>query len=324
VPGTHEIIAAAAHSPRVAFVRSSFEEPSEVYFAESADKLQAARPITAFNKLFTERDLPKGKPYRWKSDDGETIEGMLMYPPGKFEAKNLPMFVFIHGGPAEADGNDFQADWYVWDRLAATQGWLVFEPNYRGSTGYGDKFLMGLVPEIVSRPGKDILQGVDALVKDGIADPDRLAVGGYSYGGYMTNWLITQTTRFKAAVTGAGAVENVANWGNDDLTMDDAFYLGGRPWEVPQRYNSEAAIFQIDKVRTPTHIVSGDDDVRVPTLENYLLDHALHSLRIPSTFLTFPGEGHDLDQNPWHGKIKVREELKWLQKYGGMSGATSP
>ncbi len=323
-PGTHEMIAAAAHSPRVAFVRSSFEEPSEVYFAESADKLQAARPITAFNKLFTERDLPKGKPYRWKSDDGETIEGMLMYPPGKFEAKNLPVFVFIHGGPAEADGNDFQADWYVWDRLAATQGWLVFEPNYRGSTGYGDKFLMGLVPEIVSRPGKDILEGVDALVKDGIADPDRLTVGGYSYGGYMTNWLITQTTRFKAAVTGAGAVENVANWGNDDLTMDDAFYLGGRPWEVPQRYNSEAAIFQIDKVRTPTHIVSGGDDIRVPTLENYLLDHALHSLKIPSTFLIFPGEGHDLDQNPWHSKIKVREELKWLQKYGGISGATSP
>ena len=115
-----------------------------------------------------------------------------------------------------------------------------------------------MVPEIVSRPGKDILQGVDALVKDGIADPDHLAVGGYSYGGYMTNWLITQTTRFKAAVTGAGAVENVANWGNDDLTLDDANDLGGRPWEVPQRYNSEAAIFQIDKVKTPTHMVAGD------------------------------------------------------------------
>ena len=247
-----------------------------------------------------------------------------MYPPGKFEARNLPMFVFIHGGPNEGWGNSFEADWYVWDRLAATQGWLVFEPNYRGSVGYGDDFLMRMVPEIVSRPGKDILEGVDALVKDGIADPDHLAVGGYSYGGYMTNWLITQTTRFKAAVTGAGAVENVANWGNDDLTIDDANNLGGRPWEAHARYDSEAAIFQIDKVRTPTHMVAGADDVRVAVLENYLLDHALRSLKIPSTLLIFPGEGHELDQDPWHGKIKVREELKWLKKYGGISGTTVP
>ncbi len=322
--GTYGLIATATHSARVVFVHSSLERPSEIYLAESMDKLQAARPLTSFNQWFTERDLPQGKPYRWKADDDTTIEGMLMYPPGKFEAKNLPLLVFIHGGPNEACGNEFEADWYVWDRLAATQGWLVFEPNYRGSAGYGDKFLMRLIPEIVSRPGKDILEGVDALVKDGIADSGHLAVGGYSYGGYMTNWLITQTTRFKAAVTGAGAVENVANWGNDDLTLDDANNLGGRPWEIPQRYDSEAAIFQIDKVRTPTHIVSGADDIRVPVLENYLLDRALHELRIPSTLLIFPGEGHDLDQNPWHGKIKVREELKWLQKYGGISGMTLP
>jgi dipeptidyl aminopeptidase/acylaminoacyl peptidase len=241
-----------------------------------------------------------------------------MYPPGKFEAKNLPMFVFIHGGPADADGNHFEADWYQWDRLAATQGWLVFEPNYRGSSGYGDKFLMGIVPEIVSRPGKDILEGVDALVKDGIADSNQLAVGGYSYGGYMTNWLITQTTRFKAAVTGAGAIEHVANWGNDDTTFDDAYFLGGLPWDQAQRYHDEAAMFQMNKVKTPTHIVAGEDDIRVAVAEDYLLDHALHTLGVPSTLLTFPGEGHSLDENPWHGKIKVREELKWLQKYGGV------
>ena len=322
LPGTYELVDAAANSRRVAFVHSSLGNPAEVYLADSAAKLQDARPLTEFNKLFTERDLPQGKPYRWKAEDGATIEGMLIYPPGKFEAKNLPTFVLIHGGPADADGNRFATDWYVWDSLAATQGWLVFEPNYRGSTGYGDKFLMRMVPEIVSRPGKDILQGMDALVKDGIADPAHLAVGGYSYGGYMTNWLITQTTRFKAAVTGAGAVEHIANWGNDDLTLDDGNDLGGRPWEVPQRYNSEAAIFQMDKVKTPTHMVAGADDIRVAVLENYLLDHALHSLNIPSTLLIFPGEGHSLDQNPWHGKIKVREELKWLRKYGGISGTT--
>jgi dipeptidyl aminopeptidase/acylaminoacyl peptidase len=321
VAGRYAHLAAAQHTQRIAFVHSAIEEPAEVYLEESIDALMSARSITSFNKLFTERDLPKAKPYRWTADDGTAIEGMLMYPPGKFEAKHLPMFVFPHGGPDDADGNHFEADWYVWDRLAATHGWLVFEPNYRGSTGYGDRFLAGIVPEIVSRPGKDILEGVDALVKDGIADPDHLTVGGYSYGGYMTDWLITQTTRFKAAVTGAGAVENVANWGNDDTTFDDAYFLGGFPWDAQQRYHDEAAIFQINKVHTPTHIVSGADDVRVAAAEAYLLDHALHALGVPSTLLIFPGEGHELDKNPWHGKIKVREELKWLEKYGGVAAS---
>ena len=316
--GTYETLSTAAHSPRIAFVYSSLQKPTEVYLAESADRLDQARAITSFNTLFTERDLPQGKPYHWKADDGTTVEGMLIYPPGKFEAKHLPMFTFIHGGPDDADGNHFEADWYRVVPLAATNGWLVFEPNYRGSTGYGDKFFMQIVPVMLSRPGKDILEGVDALVKDGIADPDHLSIGGYSYGGFLTNWLITQTTRFKAAVTGAGAVENVGNWGNDDTTLDDAYFLGGRPWEAQQRYHDEAAIFQIDKVRTPTHMVAGADDIRVAVLEDYLLEHALYSLGIPNKLLIFPGEGHSLDKNPWHGKIKVREELKWLQKYGGV------
>lgn len=316
--GTYEILSTTPHSQRIAFVYSSLQKPAEVYLAQSPDKLHQARPITSLNHLFTERDLPQGKPYRWKADDGTTVEGMLIYPPGEFESKKLPMLTLIHGGPADADGNHFEADWYQWATLAATNGWLVFEPNYRGSTGYGDKFLQQIVPLIVSRPGKDILEGVDALAKDGIADPDHLAVGGYSYGGYMTNWLITQTTRFKAAVTGAGAVEHVGNWGNDDTTFDDAYFLGGRPWEAQQRYHDEAAIFQIDKARTPTHMVAGADDIRVAVLEDYLLEHALYSLGIPNALLIFPGEGHSLAKNPWHGKIKVREELKWLQKYGGV------
>ena len=316
--GTYENVSTSPHSARVAFVYSSLQKPAEVYLAENPDKLDQARPITSFNKLLAEKELPQGKPYRWKADDGTMVEGMLIYPPGNFEAKHLPMFTFIHGGPADADGNHFAADWYQWSALAATNGWLVFEPNYRGSSGYGDKFLQQIVPQIVSRPGKDILEGVDALVKDGIADPERLTVGGYSYGGYMTNWLITQTTRFKAAVTGAGAVEHVGNWGNDDTTYDDAYFLGGRPWEAQQRYHDEAAIFQIDKVKTPTHIVAGANDIRVAVLEDYLLEHALYSLGVPNKLLIFPGEGHSLDKNPWHGKVKVREELKWLQKYGGV------
>ncbi|MHB8753351.1 MAG: S9 family peptidase [Candidatus Acidiferrales bacterium] len=314
--GTYERLSAAAHSPRVAFVYSSQEIPAEVYLAEGPDKLSEARRITSFNQIFTHYAMPRGKPFRWTADDGTTVEGMLIYPPGKFGQKNLPMFTLIHGGPEDADGNHFEADWYQWADLAATDGWLVFEPNYRGSVGYGDAFALGIIPHIVSKPGKDILEGVDALVKDGTADASHLTIGGYSYGGYMTNWLITQTTRFKAAVTGAGAVEHVANWGNDDTAFDDAYFLGGVPWKAEENYNAEAAIWQIGKVKTPTHMVAGADDIRVYVGEDYLLERALHTMGVPSALLVFPGEGHSLAKNPWHGKIKVREELKWLDKYG--------
>ena len=316
-PGTYAHSGTAMNSPRIAFTYSEVDKPTEVYIAESADKLGAARPITAFNKLFTERDLPKGKAFRWTSDDGTPVEGYLLYPPGKFEAKNLRLFVLIHGGPMDADGDYFGADWYNWGMYAASQGWLVFRPNYRGSAGYGDKFALAIVPKIVSAPGRDILSGEEALVKAGIANPKQMTIGGYSYGGYMTNWLITQTTEFKAAVTGAGAVEHIGNWGNDDTTFDDAFFLGGLPWEAKARQNyiDEAAIFQFDKVKTPTHVVAGGSDIRVAVAEDYLMEHALHALGIPSSLLIFPEEGHDLGENPWHGKIKVREEADWLEKY---------
>lgn len=313
--GAYRELSLAEHSPRLAFVHSAFDKPEELYVADSANDLAQAKPVTAFNRLFTERDLPRGRTYKWKSEDGAEVEGILLYPPGKFGAKNLPMLTLIHGGPEAADLNSFGANWYDWAAMAASRGYLVFRPNYRGSIGYGDKFELQVSPNIVSTPGNDILTGVDALVKDGIANIDKLTVGGYSYGGYMTNWLITQTTRFKAAVSGAGAVEHIVNWGNDDLTFDDAWYLGGTPWEVPKTYNQEAAIFQISKVKTPTHIVGGAIDIRVYIGEQYLLERALHILGVPSTLLIFPGEGHGLTKNPWHGKIKVREELKWLEKY---------
>jgi len=206
----------------------------------------------------------------------------------------LRMLTLIHGGPADADGNKFGADWYSWAMLAAAKGWLVFEPNYRGSTGYGDEFMLGISPHLVSVPGRDILAGVDALVQDGAADPDHLAIGGYSYGGYMTNWLITQTTRFRSAVTGAGAIEHASNWGNDDLTFDDAWYLGGLLWQNAALYQSEAALFQFNKVKTPVHEVMGADDIRVSASQGYLLERALDALNVPHELL-----------------------IKWLEKYDG-------
>ncbi|MFL6350610.1 MAG: prolyl oligopeptidase family serine peptidase [Bryobacteraceae bacterium] len=313
--GTYEGFTTAERSPKILFRHSGIDEPTELYLASDAYHLTSAKAVTSLNSLFTQRDLPAWKTYRWTADDGKSIEGVLLYPPGKVDAHHLRMLTLIHGGPADADGNHFGADWYNWAILAAASGWMVFEPNYRGSSGYGDDFMTEISPHIVSRPGKDILAGVDALVKGGIADPDHLAIGGYSYGGYMTNWLITQTTRFRSAVSGAGAVEHASNWGNDDETFDDAWYLGGTPWQNPEIYQQEAALFQFEKVKTPVHDVMGSDDIRVSSSQGYLLERALDAVGIPHTLLIFPGEGHDLGKNPWHGYIKVREELKWMEKY---------
>ena len=314
-PGTYSALSGPRNGNSLLVRYSAINYPPQIFMAADAmhpDKLTA---LTEFNPIFAKRAQPEWRPYSWTAPDGAKVEGVLIFPPGKKDAKKLKMLTFIHGGPADADGNRFGADWYDWATLAASQGWLVFRPNYRGSSGYGDDFMLGIAPHLVSVPGADILAGVDALVKDGFADPDKLAIGGYSYGGYMTNWLITETTRFKAAVTGAGAVEHAANWGNDDVTWDDAWYLGGRPWEVPGMYQSEAALFRMDRVKTPTHIVQGGSDVRVSFLEGVTLERALQQLGIPHTFLVFPGEGHGLGRNPWHGYIKLRDELLWLDQY---------
>ena len=317
LPGTYSGLSAARSSNAVLLQHSTVNHPAQVQLATDPLHPDHLSALTSFNPIFAERAQPESQPYTWKSDDGRTVEGMLIFPPGQKNARHLRMFTFIHGGPADADGDHFGADWYDWATFAASNGWLVFRPNYRGSTGYGDDFMLEIAPHLVSKPGRDILAGVDALVKDGYADPDHLAIGGYSYGGYMTNWLITQTTRFKSAVTGAGAVEHAANWGNDDLTWDDAWYLGGQPWQNPDLYQSEAALFRFDKVKTPTHLVQGGADVRVSYLEGVTMERALQQLEIPHSFLVFPGEGHGLGKNPWHGYIKLREELKWLNKYDG-------
>ena len=317
LPGSYAGLESARNSGAILVRHSAINQPGQVYLAADPLHSDQLTALTTFNPIFAQRAQPEWQPYTWKADDGRTIEGVLIFPPGQKDMKHLRMFTFIHGGPADADGNRFGADWYDWATLAATNGWLVFRPNYRGSSGYGDDFMLEIAPHLVSKPGRDILEGVDALVKDGYADPDRLVIGGYSYGGYMTNWLITQTTRFKAAVTGAGAVEHAANWGNDDGTWDDAWFLGGQPWENPGLYQSEAALFQFDKVKTPTHLVQGGADVRVSYLEGVTMERALQQLGIPHSFLVFPGEGHGLPKNPWHGYIKLREELKWLDTYAG-------
>ena len=155
--GTYEGLTAAESSSRILFRHSGIDEPTELYLADDVSHLASAKAITSLNSLFKERELPQWKTYRWTADDGKSIEGVLLYPPGKLSAEHLRMLTLIHGGPADADGDRFGADWYNWASLAAANGWLVFEPNYRGSSGYGDDFMTEISPHIVSRPGKDIL-----------------------------------------------------------------------------------------------------------------------------------------------------------------------
>ena len=173
--------------------------------------------------------------------------------------------------------------------------------------------------QTLSRPATDILDGVDALVRDGIADSLRLTIGGYSYGAFLTNWIVTQTTRFNAALSGAGGVEHVADWGLTDIPLSNYYLFDGFPWQASQRYQAEAPIFRMDKVRTPVHIVVPGNDIRVPASGNFLLERALNALRVPSKMIILPNEGHALGYNPWHEKIKLREELKWLKLYGNSS-----
>ncbi|CAF1220577.1 unnamed protein product [Rotaria sp. Silwood1] len=308
--GTYERFTASSHRAGgpVAFAFSSSERPKEVYLAESIDQLMSAKPITNDNELFTQRVLPQATAYHWKNTaDNQVIEGVLHYPPGKFNAKNLPLLVLIHGGPNVASLNELQATWN-WATMAATEGWLVLEPNYRGSTGYGDKFLGEIRHRSLSLPGQDILMGVDQLTKDGIADSKRLAVGGYSYGGFLTNWLITQTTRFNAALSGAGGIEHVSGWGTMDLPLLRSYLHGGFPWEVPQVYQTESPIYYMNKVRTPTHIVVGENDVRVDADQSFILERSLHYLGIPVQLLVFPNEGHAIANFPWSRKIKAKTQ----------------
>ncbi|CAF1067065.1 unnamed protein product [Adineta steineri] len=320
--GTYQLVSSASspHSLSIAFGHSSFERPFEIYFIEHINQLYVAKAITCGNQLLRERNLPRAKIYRWiNSEDDRIIEGILHYPPGKFGCKNLPLFVLIHGGPNAASLNMLIGDYYSWAPLAATEGWLVLEPNYRGTGGYGDEFLSEIIGHPLSRPGRDILAGVDSLISDGIANPNRLTVGGYSYGGFLTNWLITQTTRFNAAVSGAGPAEHVSLWGSMDMPAYIASYIGGYPWEIPETYYNESIMFKLGSVQTPIHIVSGANDLRVPPTESLMLERGLHYIGVPVKLLLFPNEDHDLTINPWHGKIKVREELKWLDKYGHTS-----
>ncbi|CAF1333029.1 unnamed protein product [Adineta ricciae] len=314
--GTYESLVISKEKNLIAFVHSSFDKPMEVYIVNRIDELSIAESITNCNELFTGSNFSQGTVYTWKNrDDNQTIEGILHYPFGKLQSTNLPLLVLCHGGPYDASVNQMNNNGANWAPLAAANGWLVLEPNYRGSTGYGDEFFNQIRHRPLSLPGKDILFGIDSLIQDGIVDSRRLAIAGYSYGGCLTNWLITQTDRFSAALSGSGIIDYSSMWGTSDMPVLIENLFGGFPWNVPELYQKESPIYNFDKVHTPTHIITGEIDVRVPASQSYILERALYYRGVPVELLIFPNEDHALSRNPKHQKLKVQRELQWLHKY---------
>ncbi|MCP3903521.1 MAG: S9 family peptidase [Planctomycetes bacterium] len=271
--------------------------------------------ITSINPQVNTWKLPQIQIVRWTSPDGTPVEGILELPHDfKTGDGPLPTLVSIHGGPTSSSKYQFRY-WIYGHTLYSSRGWAVFDPNYRGSTGYGDKFLTDLIENKNNLDVQDILAGVDKLVELGIADPDRLAVMGWSNGGYLTNCLITATDRFKAASSGAGVFDTVMQWSIEDTPGHVINYSGGLPWERAKKMHETSPLYSVDKVVTPTVIHVGENDERVPVEHSRSLHRALHHyLDVPSELVVYPGTGHGL-RKLTHRQAKLKWDLKWLEYY---------
>ena len=219
--------------------------------------------LTNLNPQVDTWKLPRISVVSWKGAKGDAVEGILELPPDYKKGDKLPLVVEIHGGPTTAAHCSLQY-WIYGRTLLPAKGYALLRPNYRGSTGYGDRFLTDLVGHENDLDVEDILAGVDALVEKGIADPKRLGVMGWSNGGYLTNCLITKTTRFKAASSGAGIVDTVMEWGSNDEPAYAIVFKKGFPWNRAALYHKASPTYALDKVRTPTliHVGGGDEHCR--------------------------------------------------------------
>jgi dipeptidyl aminopeptidase/acylaminoacyl peptidase len=274
----------------------------------------AARPLTHVNPQADNWKLPQLSVVSWKGANGDLVEGVLELPPDSKPGQRLPLVVEIHGGPTTA--THFQLQYWIYGRtLLPAKGYAVLSPNYRGSTGYGDKFLTDLVGRENDLDVEDILKGVDAMVERGIADPGRLGVMGWSNGGYLTNCIITKTTRFKAASSGAGIVDTVMEWGANDEPAYAMVFKQGLPWSRAESYRRTSPTYQLDKVRTPTLLHVGGGDERCPPSQSRMLYRALKEyVQVPTELLVYPGEPHGLMKYK-NRKAKMEWDLAWFDKY---------
>ncbi|HUU85298.1 MAG TPA: S9 family peptidase [Phycisphaerae bacterium] len=300
----------------LAVVMSGITHPPDVFSYPATPPVQApsGTRLTRVNPQVDTWRIPQISLVSWKGWNGDTVEGILELPPDHTPGKPLPMVVELHGGPTAA--SLFRFRFWIYGRvLWAARGYAVFSPNYRGSTGYGDKFLTELVGHKNDRDVTDILTGVDAMVERGIADPDRLGVMGWSNGGYLTNCVITQTDRFKCASSGAGILDAAMQWASEDTPGHVINFQRGFPWNRSEEMRAASPLYAADKIKTPTIIHVGEKDTRCPPAHSKGLFRALHEyIKVPTQLVIYPGEGHS-PMTYKNRKAKLDWDIGWFDKY---------
>jgi dipeptidyl aminopeptidase/acylaminoacyl peptidase len=288
----------------------------DVYVSHSTPvtKKTIFKQLTNVNLQTAQWKLPQLSVVSWQGAGRETVEGILELPPDYKKGDRVPLVVEIHGGPTTA--TYYKMQYWIYGRtLLPARGYAVLCPNYRGSTGYGDKFTTDLVGRENDLDVEDILKGVDAMVERGIADPDRLAVSGWSNGGYLTNCIITKTTRFKAAISGAGIIDAVMEWGANDEPAYTMVFKQGFPWVAAEKYHRASPTYALDKVKTPTLIHVGANDERCPPGQSKMLYRALKEyVNVPTELIVYPGEGHGISKYR-NRRAKMEWDLAWLDRY---------
>ncbi|MCG8461200.1 MAG: S9 family peptidase [Holophagales bacterium] len=295
------------------------DEPTnagDVWTLPVAGKTSPTRLTHVFADLAERFHLPRQESIRWSGADGETVEGLLVYPLDFRPDRPHPLVVQTHGGPRSSDRFGFGRSRNYLQVLAA-RGYFVLKPNYRGSTGYGDRFLRNMVGHYFDQSHLDVLAGVDHLIQLGLVDPARMAKMGWSAGGHMTNKIITFTNRFKAASSGAGAVNWISMYGQSDTRIQRTPWFGGTPWQKDapiDRYWADSPLKDISRVETPTLILVGEKDERVPPAQSIELYRALRANGVPTRLYIAPREAHGWRELR-HQLFKMNAELAWFEKY---------
>jgi dipeptidyl aminopeptidase/acylaminoacyl peptidase len=297
---------------RVALVIETSTEPPEVFVADGT--FDAARKVTDTNPHARAFALGRSEVVSWKSD-ALTIEGVLLKPVGYQPGRRYPLLVVAHGGPAGAFLDNFRVGYGDGSQNWAGEGWAVLYPNPRGSSNYGEKFLRANINDWGGGDFRDIMAGVDAMIARGIADPDRLALQGWSYGGYMTAWAVSQTPRFKAAMIGAGLTSLISMYGTNDIPSVLGAYFGGIPSkDTMGLYMERSGLTHIDRVTTPVLILHGGSDERVPIGQPMEFYRALRDRGKAAELVFYPREGHGLTEY-YHQLDRLRRQHDWIVRH---------
>lgn len=304
---------------RVAFSLSDLQHPADI-FVSPFPKFSAKR-LTNHNPVIETLALGRSQVSHWKSKDGREIEGIVIFPAGYEQGKRYPTLALIHGGPSGVWTQSFPASWGNYAHVWAGKGWVVFLPNVRGSAGYGEEFLLSNVGDWGGGDYQDIQSGLDELIKQGVADPEKLGQSGWSYGGYMTAWTLTQTSRFKAVMVGAGLTDMFSMYSTNDLQRILEGYFGGTPFDDPKAYEQASAMTFIKQAKTPALIMHGGSDNRVPPDQAKELYMGLRKNNVPVQMVIYPREGHPILE-PRHQLDKMKRETAWFSKHVlGIEGA---